>query len=248
MSQGAHLRILPESWDRQFYIEEMRDDHRVDREKKTWLFVYRLKPKHTRISAIDGIKLVYFDPNVPGKKKFLTHFAERIPIVVKPLPLKPSPIELVEALAPASFYQVVPLEDVGPSTLAAFSPSPFQVASFLVVPPLACLCCIWVLRRFWPDEGERRRRKRCKAAQHATAQLRSAGEPVWHIISRYLHERFDFTLEEPTPAETAAMLLRRGFAKDVCRQCQALYRSCDALRFGSSSAAEQHSLTEDALR
>src|SRR5258706_126919 len=67
-----HLRLFPDEWKHDFHILGLPEQDEVMRDKKTWLFVYRLKPKHAKVDAIDDIKLVYYDPNLPGEKKYVT--------------------------------------------------------------------------------------------------------------------------------------------------------------------------------
>src|ERR1043165_8526688 len=86
-----NLHLFPETWEKQFYTEEMIDEHQVNRAKKTWTFVYRLRPKHTHIKEIKDIKCVYYDPVAPGTQKYVTRYLEAIPIVVKPRPTDGGP-------------------------------------------------------------------------------------------------------------------------------------------------------------
>ena len=55
-----HLKLFPDSWEKDFYVQELRDEATLD--KNIWTFVYRLKPKHLKIDAIDGIKLFTTTP------------------------------------------------------------------------------------------------------------------------------------------------------------------------------------------
>lgn len=240
------LRILSESWARHFYVEEMHDENRVDRDKKTWTFVYRLKPKHRKIDAIDGIKLVTFDPNAPGKNKFPTRFAERIPITVKARPETATKIE-VDSLqvAPESFFQIaaLPLDD---QSVRTFAITQWHVVGFLVGVPLVCVVGTLVWRKYHPLGGDRHQRQSSHAAEKAIAQLRSADASVRAILHVYFGARIDFTGAEPTPAEVSAALLRRGFARELCQQCATILRSCDAQRFGHAAAPD--TLADDAIR
>ena len=97
----AYLRLFP-AWDDDFYVQEVPEEHQANPDKKRWLFVYRLRPKHTKIDVIDGIKLVFYNPDKPGKVKFETSRAEPIAIVVKSRP-EWSP-EVLPPSVPDSFY------------------------------------------------------------------------------------------------------------------------------------------------
>ena len=105
----TRLNLFP-GWDDDFYVQELRDEHRVDRDQKTWLFVYRLKPKHAKVSAIDGIKLLYYDPTIASKQKFVTMPAEPIKIAVKPKPPDSGPETPIAV--PDSFFEHVPAAEV----------------------------------------------------------------------------------------------------------------------------------------
>ena len=66
------------------------------------------------------------------------------------------------------------------------------------------------------------------------------------MLRRYLRERFDLAVDEPTPADVAAFLKRRGFAKDLCGQVQTFLHVCDAIIYASSPNPAQ--LSDDAVR
>jgi hypothetical protein len=242
------LKIFPDTWDGDFYREEMREEHQVDRAKKTWTFVYRLKPKHVKIDAIDGIVLVYFDPQKAGIRKFETRYADSIKITVKPRPENPPGIVLPTDIAPESFYQFVPMGEFRRSAEIPASFSLLTFTGFLAAVPMVCMlgACFW--KKCHPDEREQRRRQRSRAADHALAQLRGQTSPVWQIVSQFLRERFDLVLLEPTPAEVAAILLRRGIARELCLQSKTLLQACDAQRYSRAPAADQQSLAEAAQR
>ena len=50
------------------------DEDRVLKDEKTWLFVYRLRPKHVNVKEIDGLKFIYYDPEYRGKTKFVSRY------------------------------------------------------------------------------------------------------------------------------------------------------------------------------
>ncbi len=160
-----HLDLFP-NWDGDFYVQEMRDEHRVDRDQKTWLFVYRLKPKHDRVNAIDGIKLIYFDPAITGKHKFVTIPAEPIKITVKPKPSDPGPEKPIAV--PDSFFEHAPASEV----LTPPSP-PIELARDMMVVLLigGLLASILV----GCSASRSRNDRRNDAAQRALTDLRAAG-------------------------------------------------------------------------
>ena len=234
------LRIFPDSWEKHFYVEESRDEHLMARGDNTWTFVYRLRPKHAKIDAIDGIKLVYYDPEAPGKKKFVTRFVDPIPITVQPRPDDGNQISIVIPAVPDRFYHSVSIDDLRTGPPAPLSFAMVPTAALLGGVPLACIVGAVIWRRCCPDEAERRKRKRQRAAQNARLALRKGAMPAWEIVHEYLHDRFDFALEEPTPAEAARHLLRLGFAKELCGQCKTLLQACDALRYGASTPGDKN--------
>jgi hypothetical protein len=235
-----HLHLFP-AWGDDFYVQEMRDEHPVERDKKTWLFVYRLKPKHAKVDAIDGIKLVYYDPGIPSKKKFVTIPVESIKIIVKSKPPDPGPE--ISQVAPDSFYEHGASADV----LARSSP-PIEVtgavlAIVLLGIPLGCFWCL--LAVFWPTKNRLWSRQRNESAERALADLRAATEAPWNIMCRYLRERLNFAALDATPREAARFLKRRGFALERCAQIEAFLQASDVCRF-TGGASDARLLTEEA--
>ena len=241
-----NLRLFP-AWEDDFYEQDTREEDAVMRDKKTWLFVYRLRPKHTKIDAIDGIKQVYYNPEKPGKNKYGMLFADRNPIVVKPIPDTPPPIELPPA-EPDSFYRCAEIGSVLTEPAAPIPLSDAQLAYILAATPLACLVGAMAWRRYRPDEGGRQQRQRSRAANLALAQLQAGTDTAWSAIRLYLQERFAFPVSDPTPADVAAFLKRRGFAKDLCTQCGAFFQACDAVRFTTGASPQATQLTDEAAR
>ena len=230
-----YLQLFPESWSRDFYVEPVPDEDRASPEDGTWDFVYRLRPKHQKVTAIDGIKLVYYEPAGKGGK-YQTRYAEPIEIAVKPR--RPVP-ELSEGLAvqtaPASFYELPSTEALltewpGPETLPAWA------LLFLIAPPILTIVAVSSVRRFGPPK--RRRRERSATAQHALRELGTAsGEPVWAVLTRYLHERLGFAAAEATPSDVERFLRQRGASRAMAEQVAVLLRDCDAVRFAGAAAA-----------
>ena len=236
--QRRHLRLLP-AFDDDFYVQPIPDEDKVMREQKTWLFVYRLRPKHAKIEAIEGIKLVYFDPSRGGlpKKKFVSAFVDGIPIKVTPKP-ETAPNVSVDGLAfPDSFYRV---ESAGVLNCAAapFSLSGLAAMLFLGGVPVTCLVGALVWRRCVPDSQQVHARQRDAAALRALGRLEN-GEPAGQVVCQYLRERLDFPLDEPTPMEIAAFLDRRGCTKELCRQVHSFFQAGDAMRFGSGATSKR---------
>src|SRR5579864_6942646 len=75
--ERKYLKIFSDSLSRSFYVEAAPQEDRLRPDEGTWQFVYRLAPRHEKVSAIDGIKLVYYQP--PSGKtagRFQTAYAE----------------------------------------------------------------------------------------------------------------------------------------------------------------------------
>ncbi len=238
-----HLRILPD-WTDDFYVENVLDEDRVQKDDKTWLFVYRLRPKHVNIKEIDGLKFIYYDPEYRGKTKFVSRPIDPIAISVKPKRDLTTAVETPTAV-PDSFYEIDDSQNLLAHTTPFFV-SPVAMALTLAIPPLACMIGALAWRWIFPTEAQRKMRHRSQSAQRALAQLPSS-EPAWIILRRYLHERFDFAVDDPTPPDVSVFLKRRGFAKERCAAAAAFFAKCDAVRYTDASIDPQ-TLRNDAAR
>lgn len=244
--ERQRLKLFPESWARDFYIEAVPAADRVVPEAGSWEFVYRLRPRRQGITAIDGIKLVSYRPpagNRPGR--YQTAYAEPIAITVTPRPAGPAvPDDLPVRTAPASFYELPDAAAVrAPWPTPAAPPAWLLVAALVGPPLLAILGVIGWRGRF----ARSRRRPRSLAARRARQALAGA-EPVWTVLAGYLRERFDWPIAEPTPAEVRQRLRRHGVARPIAGQAAALLEACDAARFAQPSAGDAAALRHDAER
>jgi hypothetical protein len=237
-----YLRLFPDSWKNDFYVQEMPDKHEVVRDRKTWLFVYRLKPKHVKVNSIDDIKLVYYDPDIRDKQKFVTKYANSIMITVKPKLDKSDEVVVPLSAAPDSFFEHVDAGHVLARSPAPFSISSLQLICLIALPPLACLFSVIAWRRYFPDETQRAIQHRAASAARALAQLQTGSVPAWDIVRRYLRDRFDFPVEDPTPSEVSAFLKRRGVALALCEQSRTFLQACDAARYTSGAVSESKQL------
>jgi hypothetical protein len=238
------LMLFPASWTRDFYVEPVPAADRVLPAEGAWEFVYRLRPKHQGVTAIDGIKLVTYQPPTgqrPGR--YQTAYAEAIAITVKPRPAGPEvPDDLPVRTAPASFYEL----PEGAAMLAPW-PHPLTVPAWLLVvvllaPPLLTVVGWRVLL-----PGSTRRREHSRAARRALQAL-AGTEPVWVVLGGYLRERLDFPAEEPTPAEVRRFLRRRGAARPIAEKLAAFVSACDTARFAGPSTTGAGTLRAEAGR
>ncbi|MSU78532.1 MAG: hypothetical protein EXS16_10615 [Gemmataceae bacterium] len=238
-----HLKLFPESFEADFYIQELRDEHRIERNSNTWVFVYRLKPKHDKVKEIDGITLWYYNPKSPGKRKYVPIFAPSISLTVKAKREAPSDIEIRALDLPETYYVVPPASAViGHS--APFAISAGDVALALTLPPILCGIFVLAWRRWFPSDAERAIRIRRWAAPKAVSLLQGGNDDPHEIAVQYLAERFDFVPRDPTPPEVFDFLKRRGFTLASCAAAERFFAARDAGRFaGMSSADRQPSLT-----
>lgn len=240
-------RLFPASFDNDFYIEPLPEEDKVLAKEQTWVFVYQLKPKHPKVEAIDGIRLVYYDPAIGGKRGYVIRDAEPIKIVVKPQPIAPLPIPVPDAVAtPESFQSLEPASVVLVPAAPKFDLPLWALVLVLVVPPLICLLGAYTYRYLFPDDVRRASRFRNEAAQRALAKLQTESESPWLAIEQYLQQRFEFQAHEATPAEVYRFMLRRGFAKALCEEMRGFFHQCDAVRF--TRGATLDTLPENAAR
>jgi hypothetical protein len=100
----------------------------------------------------------------------------------------------------------------------------------------------------FPDEHRLLYLRRNQAAERAIAELRNSAAEPWSVVCRYLHERYDFAVEDATPREVARFLKRRGFALERCTEGEAFLRACDASRYTGAAPTASAPLIEEAIR
>jgi hypothetical protein len=245
------LKLFPDTWSRDYYVEPVPDEDRLLPEEGTWVFMYRLRPKHQRITAIDGIKLAYYQPsngNAPGR--FQSVYADPIAISVKPRPAAPEiRQDLPVRTAPASFYELPDTAEVLTPWPATPSIPAWLVCVVLLAPPIVTVAGVRCWRTLFPGGRERLRRETSLAARRAFQSLQPAGkEPVWVVFGAYLRERLAFPAEEPTPAEVQHFLRKRGVARPIAEKLAAFLGACDAARFAGRGAESAAALKEEAGR
>jgi hypothetical protein len=229
------LKLFPESWSRNFYVEAVPQDDRLQPEEGRWEFVYRLRPKHQGVKAIDGIKLVYYAPQAG---KYQTRYADAIAIEVKPPRAAPAVADnLPVRTAPASFYAMPTGDEMLTEPPRAWTVPGWLWLILLLAPPVATVagvrmwsaCFAGRARRVWQQSG---------AARAALDELAAPnGTPVWVVLTAYLHERLRFPAEEATPADVRRYLRRHDASRAVADQLAGFLGSCDAARFAGSAGA-----------
>jgi hypothetical protein len=248
--ERKHLKIFPDSWTQEFYVEPVHGEDRLSPSEGTWVFVYRLRPKHEQVTAIDGIKLVYYQPpmsRTPGR--FQTTYAEPIAISVKPRPAKELPNDLPLRTAPDTFFALPDAAAVLTEWPVLPAVAPWLVWLVLLAPPLLAIAGVRCWRLLALPGNTRRHDARNPAARRALKALELAdGTPVWVVWGAYLRERLDFPAEEPTPTEVRCFLRRRGVTRTLGEKLALFLATCDAARFAKPGAAQAGPLREEASR
>jgi hypothetical protein len=234
-------------WEKQFYVLDLKDEDEINRAKGIWTFVFRLKPKHSRIDRIDDIMIAFYDPESRDQNKYVTDYADPIPIKVKPRPDKSGDAKIEAVAAPASFFEIADQNRVlKPS--GDFAVSQWFVIVVIILGPLGCFAGVFAWRNLVPDEVERARRHRNNAAPRALARLHSHADRIGDAMRQYLCERFDYPASDVMPREAAAFLKRRGFALPVCERVRSFFQSADLERYAESEDGHARPTAEDAIR
>ena len=237
------LKLFPERWARDFYVEPVPDADRHAAGSDTWEFVFRLRPRHRKIAAIDGIKLVYYEPGNNGGR-YQTDYADPIDITVQPRrPRRHSPTTC--RCGPRRRRSMSCPRPKRCSPPPVRHVSPWLLVGLLIAPPLVTLAGVRVWRRVFPDAFAKRQRERSRAARRTVAAL--ADEPAWVVLGRYLQERLDFPAVEPTPADVRRFLRRRT-SRPVAEKLAAFLGSCAAARFAPVPADRPDVLRDEARR
>jgi hypothetical protein len=231
--QRKYLKLFPERWANEFYVEPVPADDRARPEQNSWEFVWRLRAKHQQVKAIDGIKLVTYEP---APRKFQTDYAEAIPIkVTAARPAPPLPDNVPVRVLPASFYELPKSDAILAQPAAATAWPGWLIVTLLVAPPVLTLVGVRYWQRRFPPAGQQWRQQCSQAARRALYALRAGNdEPAWVVIGRFLRERLDFPGVEPTPVEVQRFLRRRGASRPMAEKVAAYFHGCDKARFAAA--------------
>jgi hypothetical protein len=232
-----NLRDVP-AFDERFYIENLPDPAGARADGDPWEFVYRLKPRDTKVDAVPSLPFVYYKPG----QSYQTAYARGVRLTVKPADTV-SPVEGGSAPAPVRVPESVYQLAEGPAVLGRPSAWPLMepVAAGLVLLGAPVLCIGWYLvwRRLYPDAARLAWQRRSQAAQHALRALHALGKQApgeqarraAAIVAGYLRQRVDLPAVTPTPEEAAAHLRRAGITPDVTGAVARFFETCDAVRF-----------------
>jgi hypothetical protein len=232
-----NLREVP-AFEERFFIENLPDPTGAHVDGEPWEFVYRLKPRDTKVDAIPSLPFIYYKPG----QSYQTTYAHSIPLTVKPADTVPQ-VEGGSAPAsgrvPESVYQLAE----GPAVLGRPSAwslvGPMAAGLVLLGTPVVCIGWYLLWRRLYPDAARLARQRRSQAAQHALKALhalrkQAPGEQARQaaaIVAAYLRQRVDLPAVTPTPEEAAAHLRRAGITADATGQVARFFQTCDAVRF-----------------
>ena len=234
--ERKNLHIFPDDVAGSFHIEAVADQDKMAPREGRWEFVYRLRPKSAKVKVIPELQLVFL-PTPAGQ--FQSSFADEIPISVTPRSeATPETLALKVVQAPARFYQLRPLAAVMADDRAPSPPGPLVLGLFFALPPLFCYSGYRLWRRLNPSAAQREHWRRSRAARMAIAHLekQSAGTLTTRVIAvHFLRQRFDLAPQEPTPAEVAKCLRRRGVGKALVHDWQAFLATFDRCQFGPAS-------------
>ena len=239
------LRLFDNDAKHDFYIEPVPDQDKItadEKGEKTWVFVYLLRPKSTRVREVPEPRLSFYMPRSGYKTARRPPDEEPIPLTVKPRPeVKPADLGLTTTDIPDRFYQIV----AGDSVLANDHQVSYWSLGLLTAVGFGAPTVSWLALLLWqwlfPDSIGRHRRRRSRAARRAIQKLGAARGNcsalfLCNILTEYLSQRLDFHAVEPTPLELARFLERRGIAKQVGQQWAGLFRSFDEARFTPPSS------------
>ena len=230
-----------------FYLEDLGPPQGSQPNDHTWEFSYRLKPKNPEVRAVPGFPFVWYKPGVlPARLGYQTLYAAKVPLTVRTrVEVGSKPDGALPIVAPKSAFVPAPPERVLRREELGRLPGLMLLASLVLLPPVIAACWYLIWQRLYPDAARRARQRRSRAAREALKALRRRSAPVLAdlvqdttaVVARYLRHRFDWTIEEPTPAEVRNHLLAQGVTTALAGQASDFFRECDILRFGTVSLA-----------
>jgi hypothetical protein len=237
--ERPELRDLP-GFSEAFLIQDRTDlDHAAEAE---WEFVYQLRPRTAAVKSIPSFAIVYYQPGmVPASSCYMTRWASEIPVQVRPR--EEVQAENVSNGNERPFPETVYLFTTDDTVLTHQGKNPWpgavSLAALILGPPVLCLVWYLAWRRKYPHAARRVRIRRSQAALLAIkrfkATRRLAGSnlatAIAMITADYLHQRFDFPVAEPTPAELEVHLTKIGLTESLVERAVQLFRDCDAIRF-----------------
>ncbi len=223
-------------------------------DQRTWLFVYRLRPRTTQVKAVPRLKLVYFNP---ASNAYESTFTDPIPLTVRPRSAEAPMIDPVENGGVIDRrYPLVTGDAVLAVQTSDRLPRPWILVLLFLAPPAVCLAWYQAWRRQHPDAARLMGRRRSKAGREALKALRTSGpsrDPeavgarVAGALARYLHHRLDLATAEPTPVEAQLALEQADVSAKLAEKAAELLRRCDVARFTPGLLAPDEDLAAEAV-
>jgi len=241
--QRKYLRIFPDDFANQYYVEDVPDQDRLLTEENAWEFVYRMRPKSTEVKFIPGLKLVYYHP---ARQKYATSFADAIPLTVQPPAQKVDMPPVKTIVAPPGFLELSSPGEVGFWQIHRVPPW-WVLLLGLVLPPLFCFVVGW----WWPRRYSRIATMQRSGSMQKVLDSLTKGtgtdDNVPATLTGYLREKLHLSGLEPTPLEVVNRLRRLGATKAVVRDVQGLLETCDRARFQPHANIKADQLRQQAI-
>jgi hypothetical protein len=234
-----------------FHIEDVPDkeDEAAGTAPTAWEYRYHLKPRNLQVEAVPSLPFVSYKPGRPGTRgTFQTHYAPRIPLIVKPVAAPPLAVQGGNAPSlqgPESAYQLWEGDALLERAPTGNLLGPGTIVLGLAAPWLVCGAWYLLWRRRYPDAARQARQRRSRAARDALQALRALrprgpddeARQAAAIVAAYLRERVELTTAEPTPGEAAARLQTVGVSREGAEDVGHFFRAAAAARFAPTSAA-----------
>jgi hypothetical protein len=231
LPQRKFLKIFPDQFADQFFVEDLPELDRLASADKTWEFAYRLRPKSTAVEFIPGLKLVYYHPS---RKKYASSFTEAIPLTVKPAAQPELPLPAAKViLAPESFFQTASAE-ASLSWRPATSPGPGSLLELLALGVAVFL--LFAFGRRGTDRAIQSERARLHL-EYATSIRHLRGAMI-----NYLHRRLHLKDPDWIGAEVIQSLRRLGMERALLIRFQTFFAECDEARFSPNPAPPEAAL------
>jgi hypothetical protein len=240
------LKKLPE-FDSRFQVVDV-PGKPVPTDAKEVRFKYRLRPRDRAVDRLPSLPFIYFNPDAPEARRFMTIKAAGLDLRVTAAAPTPQPAA-VPLDAPEHLFHI----ETGPRVLGRepFAPCWGMWAALIVGGSL--LAGVWFVawRRLYPDAARLARLRRSRAARRAADAIRRAGrtpDPAGAVAAAvigYLRSRYPLGPGADTPTDIGRELRAAGLAEADAEDVVAFFRRCDEARF--APAGEGGPLAADAL-
>jgi hypothetical protein len=245
--ERKNLRLFSKEMLDDFYVEDLPKRDRHLPEANTWEFVYRLRPKHSGVKQVPGLKLVYY---LPTRMKYQTTFASPISLEVRPRPAVKLPEELRAPGMPERIYEVATGDSVLRISGKRVFSGPWPLVLLVAAPPALCAIGLTLWRRRHPDVVRLREQLRNRAATQSLQALQGhqGNDPaqVAGLVVNYLQRRLALVPHEPTPDEVVRHLRRKEVSRGLAERFAGFFQACDAARFSPAAMPEMKRFAAEA--